>query len=552
MKKCVSCGHECEDSVRFCENCGTAEFICEKRCPHCRTVVKQDAKFCFECGARLKNCDLGAASDKLGNIAIGDKNVFAGDVVSHQENMKFFGNATIVKNEDETKKTVQCHVCGRNINILHSLNCPECREITCENCFDESCKSCKTCIDRKNERQEDLYINAFCKAFEDGIITIEERKQLNALHKRLGISAARAFELERQIKEGERSGETVSTLSSFVRVSLEKALDLLYNDGDKQKAYESLLPIYKRYPENEDVLTGFIAAAIKVNPNEAWDIIRQNQADVVGLHLAAIDYYLMNGDLDSADERLTVVDRLWPDNLLVACRKIMCYIAMYEKLQSDTFLMMAVDCLSALPVPQNKLESSWVCRVQYLVSSARGDDVHRVTRSYCEEHDLYFVIAHGEGGDADKMPEYSAPLQERDSRQFIETLAELAKKGHAASQCELANCYYSGNGVEEDANEAVKWYRKAAEQGYADAQYELADCYYLGNGIEEDYKEAVKWYQKSADQGHANAQYWLGRCYYNGIGVEVDYKEAEKWYRKAADQGHEDALRDMKKLLEQL
>ena len=103
MKKCVNCGYENADSARFCENCGTTDFVSKKKCPQCNSAVKPEAKFCFECGYNFLTGNAPAASGTPDNISIGDKNVFAGDVVGKQENMKFFGNATIVKNVGELK-----------------------------------------------------------------------------------------------------------------------------------------------------------------------------------------------------------------------------------------------------------------------------------------------------------------------------------------------------------------------------------------------------------------------------------------------------------------
>ena len=60
--------------------------------------------------------------------------------------------------------------------------------------------------------------------------------------------------------------------------------------------------------------------------------------------------------------------------------------------------------------------------------------------------------------------------------------------------------------------EAVNWYRKAAEQGNAWGQCNLADMYELGKGVEQDHQEALKWYRKAADQGNAGANITWGEC----------------------------------------
>ena len=119
-----------------------------------------------------------------------------------------------------------------------------------------------------------------------------------------------------------------------------------------------------------------------------------------------------------------------------------------------------------------------------------------------------------------------------------------ARKGRAAAQYKLAECYMKGQGVDPDTTEALDWYRKAADQGYSDAQFALASCYHLGKGVKRDMAEAVKWYREAAEQGHAGAQNNLGFIYEwnwsteaDHVVVSQDYFEAAKWFRKAAEQG---------------
>jgi TPR repeat protein len=115
---------------------------------------------------------------------------------------------------------------------------------------------------------------------------------------------------------------------------------------------------------------------------------------------------------------------------------------------------------------------------------------------------------------------------------------ELAEKGDAVAQYNLAVLYTDGDGVLKDAVEGVKWFRKSAEQGLAEAQYNLGVCYRDGVGVLKDPVEAVKCYRKAAEQGLAIAQHILGLCYYNGEGVSKDPVEAVKWFRKSAEQGN--------------
>ena len=102
-----NCGAENEDGAKFCECCGTP-LPQDKECPSCHNRVKLTAKFCAECGFNFNKQQV---ADKSGSmLSMGDKNVIAGDVVGKQENIKISGSATIIKNEDESKKVVTCQV----------------------------------------------------------------------------------------------------------------------------------------------------------------------------------------------------------------------------------------------------------------------------------------------------------------------------------------------------------------------------------------------------------------------------------------------------------
>ncbi|MCS5594776.1 MAG: sel1 repeat family protein, partial [Porticoccaceae bacterium] len=125
--------------------------------------------------------------------------------------------------------------------------------------------------------------------------------------------------------------------------------------------------------------------------------------------------------------------------------------------------------------------------------------------------------------------------------EFDDEILELAQKGDADAQYNLALMYRHGKGVPENDAEAVRWYRKAAEQGYAKAQNNLAWMYANGKGVPRDETEAARWYRKSAEQGDADAQYNLALMYYDGEGVSKNKTKAYLWYSLAAAQGHEDA-----------
>lgn len=135
-------------------------------------------------------------------------------------------------------------------------------------------------------------------------------------------------------------------------------------------------------------------------------------------------------------------------------------------------------------------------------------------------------------------------------REAVEWHQEVASKGWAPAQYNLACCYANGNGIQRDMSEAAKWFGEAAKQGHPEAQCRLGFCYDVGDGVKQDKKEAVYWYRKSAAQGENHAQFNLGCCYEDGDGVKKDKLKAAKYFYKSARQGNSDAKRALKRVLD--
>ena len=107
--KCNNCGAEVAEGMKFCCDCGSP-LPQEKKCVSCGATIALRMKFCPECGAPQS----GEAQKPKFNaaaFAMGDKNVIAGDVVGHQETTHVTGNATIIKNEDQSRQVKRCHIC---------------------------------------------------------------------------------------------------------------------------------------------------------------------------------------------------------------------------------------------------------------------------------------------------------------------------------------------------------------------------------------------------------------------------------------------------------
>ena len=85
-------------------------------------------------------------------------------------------------------------------------------------------------------------------------------------------------------------------------------------------------------------------------------------------------------------------------------------------------------------------------------------------------------------------------------------LRELALKGGALEQHELANCYFHGQGVVRDRAQAFYLYRLAGGQGHIESQNQLGICYHNGHGVSQDQVEACAWWSLVAPtNAHAQA-----------------------------------------------
>lgn len=153
-------------------------------------------------------------------------------------------------------------------------------------------------------------------------------------------------------------------------------------------------------------------------------------------------------------------------------------------------------------------------------------------------------------------------------------LQKAADAGSLDAMCDLADCYWDGEGVEKNMSLAIKWITKAADSGYAKAQAILGAIYWQGlGGLDqnyvlaekylsmaanmdntdaqatlsllyiniENYDKAVVWARRAAQMGHPLAELSLGRIYADGLGVEANLEEGLKWLEKAANHGDAEA-----------
>ncbi|PCJ17145.1 MAG: hypothetical protein COB04_09295 [Gammaproteobacteria bacterium] len=122
---------------------------------------------------------------------------------------------------------------------------------------------------------------------------------------------------------------------------------------------------------------------------------------------------------------------------------------------------------------------------------------------------------------------------------ILEEQRQLAKRGQAAAQFQLACMYDEGALCRRNLSESVRWFKQAAKQSHDGAQLYLGIMYKEGKGVGKSDKQALSWFTEAANNGNAQAQFNLGVAYYQGgAGIEKGIDNALLWLEKAALQEH--------------
>lgn len=386
--KCNNCGAEVAEGMKFCCDCGSP-LPQEKKCVSCGATIALRMKFCPECGApqsgQTQKSKFNAAA-----FAMGDKNVIAGDVVGHQETTHVTGNATIIKNEDQSRQVKRCHICGSLVLITEGFDCPECGQFTCGKCYDADQNCCNDCAKTHSKSKENQYEAALKAALTDGKIDLEERRTLNELAAKLGLSSQQASQIERQVK-GE---DTAGSMTTAEQLELDSARKLFYAcEGNLSSLLSTAQKIYSSYPTNEKALSLYLPVlAASGRSDEALKVINGLGADVLSAYITALDIYLTTGNMSETERYLKKSAMLWPESNTLKCYQAYYYLAMYKKYSDFSFLEKATAANAALKNVSGELELSHQIRLMSLLQKEAGEEVPPYDRDFCKENGLYFRI----------------------------------------------------------------------------------------------------------------------------------------------------------------
>ena len=384
---CNNCGAEVADGMKFCFDCGTP-VPQVKKCVSCGAELSLKMKFCPECGTNQDG-----STPKSSGFSMGDKNVIAGDVIGSKEETHISGNATIIKNEDQTKQVKKCHICGSFIPVVDGYDCPECGEFTCEDCFDLKYRVCNSCVSLALKKNEEKYKDALEKALEDGTISITERKELKELQTKYGITDQKAKQLEEIVKFGQPQTET--NFTTMEKINFEKATELFYEDGSVAETYNLLEPIYKAHPYEEKILNIYLPVLVKKDIEAAKKIIKELNVDMLSIYLASIDIAFVENNLSEAERIIKKGKQIWKDNSILQGYEAILYIKFAQTTKDKSFLKTAEEIANNYDAKEDKLELSYQIKILKNIAEYKGEDTSFYTNAFCKENNLYTSVVLG-------------------------------------------------------------------------------------------------------------------------------------------------------------
>lgn len=398
---CRNCGVELIKGQKFCFECGK-EVPTAKKCIKCGIDLDIDMNFCPECGSKQ---DVQVSTS---DISIGNRNVIAGDVVGKKDETYINGNATIIKNEDQTSQIKKCHVCGSLITVIEGYDCKSCGEFTCVKCFDLNHMLCKLCINKKNKHNEENYKEVLKNFLQDGIIDVNERKKIEELQKKYEISTEKAVVLENEVKQTARNNIEIP-LSTMEKINIEKAKDEFYEDENIEISYGLIAPIYNNHPNLEEVLNIYIPVLIKKDLFAAKKIIADATADSLPMCLGDIEISIREKNFGMAERKIEQGKKVWKSTMLDYYEALM-YLELAKTTEQEIFVSKVEEIVTNFKKTENKLELSFQAKINKKLEDFKGNDTSFYTKEFCNKNNLYTNlicenkhIVVGKDGDVDSL-----------------------------------------------------------------------------------------------------------------------------------------------------
>lgn len=423
--KCKECGAELNEGAKFCEECGAA--VPQNRlCPDCGTESPSFAKFCFNCGRPFASSASKAIGPETG-LSMGDKNVVSGDLIGQKSETHISGGQTIINNTDETKKTNRCHVCGRIVTILEGYDCPKCGGFTCSDCYDTEKGGCTDCIKKESEDKINAYKNALKEVYADGIVSAEERRNLSALQKQLGLTGEEAAKMESAFKKKDEK-EKFTTVE---KMNLEEAEIQFYQKGNSQEALKLLEPIRERHPESEKVLDLYLEILSETKSEQAETFANSLKIDIENAYLIKLKNALKNNNLNDAELLADKANEFWGDSSRVKSYTVLFKLALFKMYKKNLFLEEAGNLIAEFAEPENTLESTWQFIAKNEHARASGKTAERITKDFCKKNNIYFEFCRSNS----LVPAKDEPVKDDTSTKELKQEKVAEEKPQAVCSC---------------------------------------------------------------------------------------------------------------------
>ncbi|CAG7816521.1 unnamed protein product [Allacma fusca] len=203
--------------------------------------------------------------------------------------------------------------------------------------------------------------------------------------------------------------------------------------------------------------------------------------------------------------------------------------------------------------------------------SVIGEDLNKKSSNVEKHLKVMEAIASGYGCSADQRVPACNVLAERyfcgvdlpkDSKKVVAFSLVGAKAGHPGAIWRLGYMFWSGEGVSQNRDLAVGLWEVAANiprdpknytsmgltsegLGIAKAQFSLAQCYFTGIGVEENRSHAAELLAQSSIQGCFWASRSLSNLHEKGEGVVQNQEIALQYLKLAVEQGCTGSLMDL-------
>ena len=139
------------------------------------------------------------------------------------------------------------------------------------------------------------------------------------------------------------------------------------------------------------------------------------------------------------------------------------------------------------------------------------------------------------------QPAYACLDADLDEKTQFRQCLDIAVRGEAEAQFELARLYAEGRGTPRDTELASQWYLSAAEYGHPRAQYALAKLFENRVVADQDYTRALEAFRELSQLGPDAIQANLGTTFDQCMEIAAETSPAIHWYQRAAEQGLVDA-----------